>query len=58
MKLVSARDFGAYSAETGNVLDGTVEIVYGNNILVEYIDVLHREKFRKTNKDLIKIVLD
>jgi putative PIN family toxin of toxin-antitoxin system len=41
----------------GLVLNGTIEIVYDNNILVEYIDVLNRERF-KINKDLIKIVLD
>ena len=39
------------------VLDGTIGIVYDNNILAEYIDVLNREKFREINKDLIKIVL-
>jgi predicted nucleic acid-binding protein len=41
----------------GLVLNGTIEIAYDNNILVEYIDVLNREKF-KINKGLIKIVLD
>jgi putative PIN family toxin of toxin-antitoxin system len=41
----------------GLVLNGSIEIVYDNNILVEYIDVLNREKFR-INKETIKIVLD
>jgi putative PIN family toxin of toxin-antitoxin system len=39
------------------VLNGTTEIVYDNNVLVEYIDVLNREKF-KISKYSIKIVLD
>ncbi|MDR2135884.1 MAG: putative toxin-antitoxin system toxin component, PIN family [Treponema sp.] len=41
----------------GLVLNGTIGIVYDNNILVEYSDVLNREKF-KINKESIKIVLD
>ncbi|MDR2143577.1 MAG: putative toxin-antitoxin system toxin component, PIN family [Treponema sp.] len=41
----------------GLLLNGTIGIVYDNNVLVEYIDVLNREKF-KINKELIKIVLD
>jgi putative PIN family toxin of toxin-antitoxin system len=41
----------------GLVLNGTIGIVYDNNILVEYIDVLNREKF-KINKEKIKAVLD
>jgi putative PIN family toxin of toxin-antitoxin system len=41
----------------GLLLNGTIGIVYDNNVLVEYIDVLSREKF-KTNKESIKIVLD
>jgi putative PIN family toxin of toxin-antitoxin system len=40
----------------GLVLNGIVGLVYDNNILVEYIDVLNREKF-KINKEMIKIVL-
>jgi putative PIN family toxin of toxin-antitoxin system len=41
----------------GLVLNGTVGIVYDNTILVEYIDVLNREKF-KINKESIKVVLE
>jgi putative PIN family toxin of toxin-antitoxin system len=41
----------------GLVLNGTIGIVYDNNILTEYVDVLNREKFN-INKGLIKIVLD
>jgi putative PIN family toxin of toxin-antitoxin system len=41
----------------GLVLNGTVGIVYDNNVLVEYIDVLNREKF-KINKESIKVVLE
>jgi putative PIN family toxin of toxin-antitoxin system len=41
----------------GLVLNGTVEIVYDNNVLLEYVDVLNREKF-KINKGAIKVVLD
>jgi len=39
------------------VLNGSVTIVYDNCILSEYIDVLHREKF-KIKKDLVKFVID
>jgi predicted nucleic acid-binding protein len=39
------------------VLNGTAGIVYDNNVLVEYIDVLNREKF-KINKESIKAVLE
>jgi putative PIN family toxin of toxin-antitoxin system len=41
----------------GLVLNGTIGIVYDNNILVEYVDVLNREKF-KINKESIKVVLE
>jgi putative PIN family toxin of toxin-antitoxin system len=41
----------------GLVLNGTISIVYDNNVLVEYIDVLNREKF-KINKESIKVVLE
>lgn len=39
------------------VLDGNVAIVYDNNILEEYADVLNREKF-KIDKELIEFVMD
>jgi predicted nucleic acid-binding protein len=41
----------------GLVLNGAARIVYDNNILVEYIDVLNREKF-KINKESIKVILE
>jgi putative PIN family toxin of toxin-antitoxin system len=41
----------------GLVLNGTIRIVYDNNVLVEYIDVLNRDKF-KINSEIIKTVLD
>ena len=41
----------------GLVLNGTIGIVYDNNVLVEYIDVLNRDKF-KINRETIKVVLD
>jgi putative PIN family toxin of toxin-antitoxin system len=41
----------------GLILNGTIGIVYDNNVLVEYIDVLNREKF-KINKESIKVVLE
>jgi putative PIN family toxin of toxin-antitoxin system len=41
----------------GLVLNGTIGMVYDNNIFAEYIDVLNREKF-KIDKNLIKIILD
>jgi putative PIN family toxin of toxin-antitoxin system len=41
----------------GLVLNGTIGIVYDNNVLVEYIDVLNRDKF-KINKESIKVVLE
>jgi putative PIN family toxin of toxin-antitoxin system len=41
----------------GLVLNGTIGIVYDNNVLAEYIDVLNRDKF-KINKETIKVVLD
>ncbi|MDR0730098.1 MAG: putative toxin-antitoxin system toxin component, PIN family [Treponema sp.] len=41
----------------GLALNGMIGIVYDNNILVEYIDVLNRDKF-KINKETIKVVLD
>jgi putative PIN family toxin of toxin-antitoxin system len=40
----------------GLVLNGTIGVVYDNNVLVEYIDVLSREKF-KINRETIKVVL-
>jgi putative PIN family toxin of toxin-antitoxin system len=39
------------------VLNGTIRIVYDNNVLVEYVDVLNRDKF-KLDKETIKVVLD
>jgi putative PIN family toxin of toxin-antitoxin system len=39
------------------VLDGIITIVYDNKILVEYLDVLNREKL-KINKELINPVID
>ncbi|MCL2412458.1 MAG: putative toxin-antitoxin system toxin component, PIN family [Treponema sp.] len=39
------------------VLNGNVNIVYDNNILSEYIDVLGRDYLR-INKELVNIVLD
>jgi putative PIN family toxin of toxin-antitoxin system len=41
----------------GLVLNGTLGIVYDNNVLLEYVDVLNREKF-KINNGAIKVVLD
>jgi predicted nucleic acid-binding protein len=41
----------------GLVLNGTIGIVYDNNVLVEFIDVLNRDKF-KINKETIKTVLN
>lgn len=41
----------------GLVLNGTIGIVYDNNVLMEYIDVLNRDKF-KINRETIKVVLD
>jgi putative PIN family toxin of toxin-antitoxin system len=41
----------------GLVLNGTIGIVYDNNVLVEYIDVLNREKF-KISKESIKAVFE
>jgi putative PIN family toxin of toxin-antitoxin system len=41
----------------GLVLNGTLGIVYDNNVLVEYTDVVNREKF-KINKESIKAVLE
>jgi putative PIN family toxin of toxin-antitoxin system len=40
----------------GFVLNGAIEVVYDNNVLVEYIDVLNRDKF-KINRETIKVVL-
>jgi len=39
------------------VLDGIITIVYDNKILMEYFDVLNREKL-KIDKDLINLVVD
>jgi putative PIN family toxin of toxin-antitoxin system len=39
------------------VLDGIITIVYDNRILMEYLDVLNREKL-KINKELINPVID
>jgi len=39
------------------VLDGIVTIVYDNKILMEYFDVLNREKL-KIDKDLVNLVVD
>jgi putative PIN family toxin of toxin-antitoxin system len=41
----------------GLVLNKTVEIVYDNSVLVEYIDVLNRKKLN-IHTDLINLVLD
>jgi putative PIN family toxin of toxin-antitoxin system len=41
----------------GLVLNGTIEMVYDNNVLTEYIDVLNRDKF-KMDRETIKAVLD
>jgi putative PIN family toxin of toxin-antitoxin system len=41
----------------GLVLNGTIGIVYDNNVLVEYIDVLNSDKF-KISRETIKVVLD
>jgi putative PIN family toxin of toxin-antitoxin system len=41
----------------GLVLNGTIGLAYDNNVLLEYIDVLNREKF-KISKEAIKVVLD
>ncbi|MDR1031405.1 MAG: putative toxin-antitoxin system toxin component, PIN family [Treponema sp.] len=41
----------------GLVLNGTIGIVYDNNVLLEYIDVLNREKF-KINKESIKVIFE
>jgi predicted nucleic acid-binding protein len=38
----------------GLVLNGTVGIVYDNNILAEYVDVLNRDKFN-INKHSIRL---
>ena len=39
------------------VLNGSATIVYDNNILVEYIDVLNRDKL-KINHELKKLVIE
>ena len=39
------------------VLNGNVKIIYDNNILSEYIDVLGREEL-KINQEAVSIVLD
>ena len=39
------------------VLNGNVKIIYDNNILSEYIDVLGRKEL-KINQEAVKIVLD
>jgi putative PIN family toxin of toxin-antitoxin system len=39
------------------VLDGSITIVYDNNILTEYADVLNREKF-EIDKELIGFIID
>ena len=39
------------------VLEGILTIVYDNKILVEYLDVLNREKL-KISKELINLVID
>jgi len=39
------------------ILNGNIKIIYDNNILSEYIDVLSR-KYLKINQELVKIVLD
>ena len=39
------------------VLDGIITIVYDNKILMEYFDVLNREKL-KIDKDLVNLVVD
>jgi len=39
------------------VLDGFITIFYDNKILVEYLDVLNRERL-KIDKDLINLVVD
>jgi putative PIN family toxin of toxin-antitoxin system len=41
----------------GLALNGAIGIVYDNNVMVEYIDVLNREKF-KINTESIKAVLE
>ena len=39
------------------VLNGSVTLIYDNNVLSEYINVLHREKF-KINKELLNFFID
>ena len=39
------------------VLNGKLTIVYDNNILAEYADVLNRDKF-KLDKNLVNLVMD
>ena len=38
-------------------LNGNIKLIYDNNILSEYIDVLGRENL-KINQDLVKIIID
>jgi putative PIN family toxin of toxin-antitoxin system len=39
------------------VLNGKLTIIYDNNIFAEYVDVLHRSKF-KLDKDLVNFIID
>jgi putative PIN family toxin of toxin-antitoxin system len=47
---------GLPSKILGLVLNGTLKLVYDNNILAEYTDVLNREKFN-INKELINSII-